>query len=497
MKKIALLTLTILPLLFINCSKSSSDPEPGPNPSVTLDNAINDFVWKGLNSWYNWQADVPNLADSKDDVKDDYYTYLNGYANPTDLFDALLYDYGNTDRFSWFVDDYVVQNQQFQGISKSLGLRLQGVQIDDTGSNSDRIIFYVRYVAPNSPASDAGIKRGDIINALNGTVMNVGNYYTVVAALDNDTVTMSFVQNDGSTFVEDKTITAVELTVNPVYYSKIFNDIGGKKVGYLVYTAFQSSYNDELNAAFADFKNQGIDELVLDLRLNGGGSVLTSAYLASMIDANAAAGVFANLKFNSKHSNENGAYYFDDNLNIYDVNGTKTGEEPISRLTTLNRIYVLTSSSTASASEMIINGLIPYMTVIKVGTTTYGKNVGSITLYDSPSSDYTNIATANSAHKNAMQPIVFQIYNKNNQSDYTQGFTPDIEVKEWQYWDNILPFGDENEVILKAALDNIRGLSPKSAHDAKIDTKILPEITELQQRFDKEMYIDPGFFNKD
>ncbi|MCB0475216.1 MAG: PDZ domain-containing protein, partial [Flavobacteriaceae bacterium] len=177
MKKIALLTLTILPLLFINCSKSSSDPEPGPNPSVTLDNAINDFVWKGLNSWYNWQADVPNLADSKDDVKDDYYTYLNGYANPTDLFDALLYDYGNTDRFSWFVDDYVVQNQQFQGISKSLGLRLQGVQIDDTGSNSDRIIFYVRYVAPNSPASDAGIKRGDIINALNGTVMNVGNYY--------------------------------------------------------------------------------------------------------------------------------------------------------------------------------------------------------------------------------------------------------------------------------------------------------------------------------
>ena len=496
MKKIALIAIVLLTLFINSCSKDSNDPQPNPTPSVTLDNEVNNFVWKGLNSWYNWQSNVPNLSDTKDDNSDDYYTYLNGFSNPEDLFTSLLYQYVGTvgeanavDRFSWFIDDYDVQNQQFQGISKSFGFRLQAVQINDTD-----IIFYVRYVAPNSPASDAGIKRGDIINALDDIVLTVDNYSSTVDKLSNETVKLSFVENDGSTHKDDKTITAIVLSVNPVHFYKVFDDIGGRKVGYLVYNAFQSSYNDELNAVFADFKSQGVNELVLDLRLNGGGSVLTSAYLASMIDANAGTDIFANLKFNAKHSDSNGAYTFENTMNIYDTDGFKTGEESINRLPDITRLYVLTSGSTASASEMIINGLKAFMPVKVIGTTTYGKNVGSITLYDSPSSDYTSEASANSSHKNAMQPIVFQIYNKNNQSDYIQGFTPDIEVKEWNYWDNILPFGDENEVVLKAALDDIRGVVTRTSIEAKSNSIDLPEIKQLQNRFDKEMYIDNDFF---
>ena len=492
MRKIFVLSvIAFLTLLIIGCN--NIDPVVQPEPSVTLDDEVNDFVWKGLNSWYNWQSNVPNLADTKDDNLEEYITFLNGFSDPESLFGSLLYEAGNTDRFSWFIDDYVVQSQQFQGISKSFGFRLQAVLIN---TNND-IIFYVRYVAPNSPASNAGIKRGDIFNAIDGIVLNESNYDALASKLSNDSVTLSFVSESGRklTFIQDKTITAIELAENPVHFKKVFNNINGKKVGYLVYNAFRSSYNDELNDAFAFLKGENIDELVLDLRLNGGGSVLTSAYLASMIYANAGTDKFADLKFNSKHTNQNGAYDFENTLNVYDVNGINTSEEGINRLTKISQLYVLTSSSTASASEMIINGLKAFIPVKVIGTTTYGKNVGSITLYDSSSSDYTNVASANSTHKNAMQPIVFQIFNKLGQSDYTQGFSPDIEIKEWNFWNNILPFGDENEVILKGALDDIRGIATKSISSSIYDNMKILDVSQFEHKFEKEMYIDHDFFN--
>jgi len=482
-KKIVFSALTILTLLFVGCSNDIL---------ITPNNEINDFVWKGMNSWYNWQEDVSDLADTKDDNNSAYTSFLNSYDDPKDLFQGLLYNYPNTDRFSWFVEDYVVQQQQFQGISKSFGFRLQAVIIND----EDDIIFYVRYVAPNSPASDAGIMRGDIFNAINGVVLNDSNYNTAVSGLNNDTVTLSFVSEDGGilTPLEDKTITAIQLSENPVHFKKVFDDINGKKVGYLVYNGFRSSYNDELNEAMAYFFNEGINEMILDLRLNGGGSVQTMGYLASMIYANGGTDKVAELKWNSKHSDQNSSYNLENTLNVYDSNGTKTGEEPINRLNQITRLYALTSGSTASASEAIINGLRAYIPVTVVGVTTYGKNVGSITLYDSPNSDFTDKSTANVNHKNAMQPITFQIYDKFGVSDYTNGFNPDIEVKEWNFWNNILPFGDENEVVLKAALDDIRGISLKSIPTSKYKFIEVLDISTLENKFEKEMYLENEFF---
>ncbi|MFI0428026.1 S41 family peptidase [Mariniflexile sp. HMF6888] len=482
----ALILLIIVSFLTTSCFEDNDDNQISAS-------SINDFVWKGMNSWYNWQSEVPDLSDTKDDNSSEYAAFLNQTSNPEAFFNGLIFQYGITDRFSWFVEDYIEQQQAFQGISKSHGIKYQSVQL----SNGD-IIIYVRYVADNSPASAANIKRGDIINAINGTVLNTSNFNNVVNGLFEDTVTLSFVSENGGTltFLEDKSITATVISENPVYLNKIFNDVNGKKVGYLVYNGFRSSYNDELNAVFSFFKNEGIDELILDLRLNGGGSVATSAYLSSMIYANAGIEEFASLKFNSKHTEENGSYFFANTLDIYDSNDNKIDTEAINRLNTLNRLYVLTSHSTASASEMVINGLKPYMNAVKiVGTTTYGKNVGSITLYDAPTKNYTDRASANPSHTYAMQPIVFQIFNKNGESDYTQGFVPDIEVKEHEYWNNILPFGDENEVVLKAALDDIRGIVTKDSSQKKIGSKFLDLPLLSENKFEKDMYIDHAFFN--
>ena len=500
MKKISYFLAAFLMLVVTLESCNKND---GITPSDK--GSINNFVWKGMNSWYNWQTSVPDLSDTKDDDFEAYNSYLNGYSTPEELFYSLLSqeetkvdpDTGEKSyRFSWIVNDYVALNKQFQGIAKSYGLRLQAVDISDS---NDLIILYVRYVNPDfaSPANNAGIKRGDVSNALDGVVLTESNYNDTVGKLSNETVTLSIVTENG-TLIADKTITAVEISEDPVYLKKVFADINGKKVGYLVYNGFRSSYNDELNAAFAYFKSEGIQELVLDLRLNGGGSVETTAYLASMIYANAGNDKFAELKYNSKHLDRNGTANFSNTLNIYDVNGKGIGNETINRLTNITQLYVLTSGSTASASEMIINGLRPFIPVKVVGTKTYGKNVGSITLYDSPSSDYTKESSANSSHLYAMQPIVFQIYNKLDQSDYTNGFEPDLNLKveEFKFWYNILPFGDENEVVLKAALDDIRGISAKQAKSLKFSKIKEVEVSKLEKRFDKEMYITDEFFNQ-
>ncbi len=473
--------------LAVSCFKDDDD-----NISVST-NQLNDFVWKGMNSWYYWQNNVGNLNDTKDDDTSTYNSYLNQYTNPEEFFNSLRYDYGTSDRFSWFIEDYIVQEQQFQGISKSFGLEFQGVQINNEGD----IIIYIKYVVENSPASEANITRGNIITAINGTALNTSNYNNNVTNLFEDTVTLTFAtENNGTlTPTDDKSLTARVITENPVHLKKIF-DIDGQKVGYLLYNSFSSSYNDELNDAFAYFKSEHIDQLILDLRLNGGGSVLTSAYLASMINATPSTNQdFAQLIFNDKHENENGSYPFFNTLNVYNANGNKTDEQDINRLNTLSQLYVLTSGRTASASEMIINGLRAYMDVKLIGETTYGKNVGSITLYDSPTTDYQNKSSANPNHLYAMQPIVFKIYNKNGESNYTQGFSPDIEIFEHQYWNSILPFGDENEVVLKTALDDIKGLSNKILFKRQTNSKLLKTPKNPKNKFDTDMYINNTFFN--
>ncbi|REH48805.1 C-terminal processing protease CtpA/Prc [Tenacibaculum gallaicum] len=489
MRKIILLSFIFTILL--SCSKDDKIiPKDGAEPvdEVKLNNKENNFVWKAMNSWYNWQEDVPNLVDSKDDNTNNYYTYLNSYGTPNDLFESLLYQYGEVDKFSWFIEDYIEQEKAFQGTSTSFGFRPVSVKVSET-----TIILLVTKVSENSPASEKGLKRGDIIIGIDGQKFTADNFNTVVKNYSNNTVEFILGESDGVTEKSKVSLTKREVNDNAIQLAKVFNDINGKKVGYLVYNGFRSSYDKELNNAFADFKAEGIQELILDFRYNGGGSVLTCGYLASMIygEGTAEQDVFAKTVYNKKHTDRGFTLPFLNGIFQYDSDGNYLqGQDiPLNRLTGLSKIYVITSSSTASASEMIINGLRPYIDVITVGKTTYGKNVGSITLYDSPTTDYTDKSKATTTHKMAMQPITFQIFNKQNQSDYVNGFSANIEVNEFSSWNNFLPFGNENEILLKTILDNIKGVASKPQRPSNIQV-----IDNLQEnRFEQEMYYESDF----
>ncbi|MCK0157692.1 S41 family peptidase [Cellulophaga sp. F20128] len=484
-------------ILFLSaCNKNDDDGDT--SGDVALKSEVNKFIWDGLNYWYYWQPNVDALADTKDDDVNSFNTYLNSYNSSEDLFDALVYS--SKDDFSWYIDDVAEQLNSFNGISKSYGItRGPFVQV----SGTTNVVQVVAYTTPDSPAAIAGIKRGDIISKIDGTILTTENYLLINNLYTEENISLGFatVSEDNTiTQTTEKSITAATISENPVHFTSVIEE-GGKKIGYLVYNGFRGTYNGELNDVFGEFKAAGIDELILDFRYNGGGSVLTSALLASMIDGGAPAesnaAIFAKLTYNSKRNASNGSLYpFFDEVYLYNkATGDYDGTTAMNRLSDITKLYVITTGKTASASEMIINGLRPYMPVTTIGETTVGKNEGSITVVDAPNigtdNPYTNADNRSTKHTIGMQPIVFQIFNTNDENDYNDGFTPKTEVIEWHYYKGIKAFGDSDEPLLRATLDDILGTSSKFNLLADKNATAI-EAGVKTPKFSNEMYIMPN-----
>ncbi|MDR6846516.1 S41 family peptidase [Flavobacterium granuli] len=405
---------------------------------------VNDFIWKGLNLYYLWQADVPNLADSRFANQAELNAFLTKYPSPEDLFDALRVD-KSVDRFSWIVSDYLELEGMLQGTTKNDGVDF-GLYRKASGSND--IFGYVRYIIPNSDASTKDIKRGDIFYGVNGTQLTVSNYQTLLLNSENYTLNLAD-YNNGQITPNGKsvTLTKTELSENPILINNVI-ETGSHKIGYLMYNGFYPNYDSQLNDAFATLKSQGITDLVLDLRYNSGGSVQSSTRLASMITGQFTDKVFSKQRWNDKIN----AYFESEDPNALKNLFTNTIDgEPINSLN-LKKIYILTTNSTASASELVINGLKPYIEVVQIGDITTGKNVGSITIYDSPTFGKEN---RNPLHRYAMQPIVLKIVNADDFGDYFNGLTPTYSLKE--NITNLGVLGNSSEPLLSTAIGKITG----------------------------------------
>ncbi|TDE03218.1 S41 family peptidase [Flavobacterium hiemivividum] len=404
---------------------------------------VQDFIWKGLNQYYLWQADVPNLSDDRFATQDALNTFLRGYPVPEDLFDALRVD-KSIDRFSWIVDDYLELEGALQGTTKNDGVDF-GLSYKP-GSTTE-LFGYVRYIIANSDASNKAIKRGDMFTAVNGTQLTVSNYQSLLAA---DSYTLNLADYNGTTVIangKSVSLTKTVLSENPILINKVIVN-GSHKIAYLMYNGFYADFDTKLNEAFGDLKSQGVTDLVLDLRYNSGGSVLTATRLASMITGQYTGKVFAKQQWNSKIN----SYFEANNPEALKNNFTdKIGTTPINSLN-LTKIYILTTQSSASASELVINGLKPYMNVVQIGDVTTGKNVGSVTLYDSPTFGDEN---RNPNHRYAMQPIVLKIVNSEGFGDYFNGLTPTFLQKETVSSFGIL--GDPSEPLLNTAINKITG----------------------------------------
>lgn len=419
----------IVALSFISGCK---DDEPSSNEYV------NDWILANMEYVYLWNDDIP--------------TKPNKSQSPDLFFNSLLSD---EDRFSWIEENYEELLNSLQGVNKEAGYEFI---LYYESSTSQNIIAQVAYIKTGSPADARDLERGDVITHINGQQMTASNYSTLLEKTrENHTIKYSR-YNFATEQFEDKgtlSLTTVEFAENPNHIHQVIDAGGGRKVGYYVYNFFaagpttsSTQYDNEMNEIFSDFKTEGITDLILDLRFNSGGAESSTIKLASLIGTGVTSDdIFTIREYNDIVTEE----IMDDPGGGPEFFNRKFANEAnnIGSQLTSNRVYILTKNRTASASELLINGLKPYMDVFIIGDTTIGKNVGSISIWkeDDPKNTW------------GMQPIVVKSYNSDHESDYSEGFIPNIADD-----DNSLvlyPLGDPDENLLNIALGEITGAGRK------------------------------------
>lgn len=478
--------LGLLLIAFVlSCSDKDDDAFVYPKEST-----VQNFMWQGLNQWYFWQADAPNLGDNRFANNDDYIAYLESYTDPEEFFYQTCYKHTKVvgsssaiDRFSFVEDDYETLVNSLSGVSKSNGLEF-GLARNE---GSTDLFGYVRYIIPNSNASTKDIARGDIFTRVNGVQLTDANYISLLFG-NSDTYTLGMADISGTVVTDNDrevTLTKAEgLQENPILVAKTV-EVHGTKIAYLMYNGFTSDYNEQLNTVFGQFKTAGATELVLDLRYNPGGSVNSSRLLASMVYGTNTSELYVRQRWNDKIQ----SMLNKEQLEDYFANKTDSG----SALNSLNlsKVYVLATGSSASASELVMNGLAPYVNVFHIGETTRGKNEFSVTMVDDEDNDYIYRSDRenkiNPSNRWAMQPLMGRNENSDGFYDYTSGLAPDVVLAEDLA--DLGTLGDVNEPLFARAIQEITGVSAKKDFSVKMPVNEVSN-SKMFTAIKDNMYLD-------
>ena len=421
------------------------------------------WIYDIMTQWYLWVDEMPTPSETqffgepetffkKLIVKQDKYSYMENTgddASSTRAID-LRSSYGMD--FALYIDP-VTQSQ-----------------------SAPERVARVLYVLPGSPADVAGIKRGQWITGIGDAALTTENYFGLINGPATTLVTsvLNYSNPDSLYWQESKSLALApsrHMEDNPFYVDTVYQ-VHGRRIAYLMYNRFstgpedtgnETQYNSQMCSIFQRIKAQEPTDFILDLRYNPGGYLKCAQVLASlMAPADAMGKIFCKLEFNDiKSTNLNEVYLFDEKL----TSGAGLG---------LSRVYIITSSLTASASESIINGLNYIMgkdNVILVGSQTEGKNVASLSF----SSPYGYI----------IHPIVATVYNGNSESDYANGFAPNVSVDELQSITPFYPLGDVRELMLNTTLSTI--ISDAKKEETRTIpfspmTLSTPEVTSISLR---------------
>ena len=435
---------------------------------------IHQFIWEALNDYYLWQQETPSLADEIKPVGSARYRELiKPYPEPEAFFESLKHQ---DDKFSLIQSNYEDIENSIKGIDANNGLKF----ILSRYGSGDSVLGVVTYILEESDAATKDIKRGDIFTGVDGQNLNANNYKELLYG-DNLNYTLNMAElNNNLLSPNGKNITLTKtekFQSNPIQIHKIIEN-GGKKIGYLMYNQFTFGFDNDLNQVFSQFKAEQINDLILDLRYNGGGSVRSASNLAGMITGQFNGQVFAKYLWNKKLMTyfNSDPERFASNLGVNFTDKLEDGSA-INSLN-LNKVYIITSGRSASASELVINGLSPYINVIQVGDNTYGKNVGGpAALYDY----IDNNRTKNPDHTYAIYCMTFYSANNNDFYDYADGLAPQEDLKLKEDITNMGTLGEDSDPLLALALKHINQESARY--------KIKKPVFPLENMLDDPQFI--------
>jgi carboxyl-terminal processing protease len=409
----AILTASLL--LTSACNWQFDEPEK--------EATAHDYIYESFKEWYLWYDQIPEIDPNE------YETY-------SELIDAIRVD---VDRWS-YAGSYAETMKLFEkGEFKGFGA---GFKLD-----YDKQIK-ITHVYAQSPFGVLGVERGWVVNSVNGFTSD--NLAEVNNTLSSGQA-VSFVFTDHHNATHQHTVQKESFTMNTVLYSDIIHK-EGKRIGYLVFDSFVDASKNELVPIIERFNNEQVTDLVVDLRYNGGGVVGIANMLVSVIGGEKVAGqVIMTLLHNDKKSANN--------------KPTLAGYDGVSL--DIEKVYFITTAGTASASELLINNLNPFMEVKTVGSPTHGKPVGMYIL---------SVKEIDLA----ILPICFKNTNQLDYGDYFDGLPATITEAD----DLNHNWGHPAEAMLNAAINDI--LNPVVAvasplKSSLIERQQLLEYTGINQ----------------
>ncbi|WP_159633218.1 S41 family peptidase [Sphingobacterium composti Ten et al. 2007 non Yoo et al. 2007] len=491
----------LIPIIFIgllSCKKNEtyeSDAEILSNWNYSSESYLKDSTLYITKLVSLWQENIhpKNINDLVDSVKVRRFTKEFDMAE--DVLDNLIQMTPQDpatrepiDRFS-FLDRQGVVNEEIQN-ARSISYGLYVFYLQTPESEKDNADLYIRMVDLNSPAYIAGLRRGDRILSINGDTkydyitQYSQNFRGINQALSSKSMTIKWKKPNGQEM--EKSIISAEYSIDPIL-SNWTNTIGNKKVGYFALSSFLSltkveqddddkdvvtltKLHSDLEKLFNKYESEGVKELIIDLRYNGGGATATAEYLANkLVPSSATNKRMYYYKLNPFVSQELGDAF-------PAVNFNKNGN------LSLSKVYFLVTNSTASASELLINSLKPYMDVQVIGSeNTYGKPVG-----------FWGIPIGKKGNRADLFVTSFQMFNSANFGDYFNGLAPNKLTKEDYFKD----FGDEEEGFIAEAIYHIKNGSYSSAGRSALAAKDLHRInnTHLLKFINSNRVSDLGMF---
>lgn len=400
-------------LVLAACSSSDGTDEAPPVAACSLEGQ-KQFVLDNMRAWYFWNDLLPAQVDTTQfATPEDLLAFLTTFSpdlTPDDGIDNPV------DRFSFI--NTAAADQAFFGEGKFEGFGFSSRFVAENDLRLTRVFF-------DSPANRAGLARGQQIVALNGrTIADIQANEGVNALFDLSPLEFTMRPVGGNPDGSDDFTTSITkdiVTIDPVPQARVITDPAGVRppVGYMELATFISTADAQMDAVFADFRAQGVNDVILDLRYNGGGLVSTSELLGDFLGGDVAENlVYSKTVFNALRAAANNSTEF------FERRGNSMS---------LVRLVVIASRSTASASELVINGMDPHVEVVIVGDDTFGKPVGQVGL---------------EFCEKILRPTSFQTLNANDFGDYFFGLPVDCAAPD----DLDVAVGADNDPNIEAAL---------------------------------------------